>query len=53
MKIMNTPAYATKYRYIVARICDGQAWFWGAYNDVDHASKAAAEIGGFVQAQNL
>lgn len=48
MMIMGMPAYAVEYRYIVARMCEGQAWFWGAYSDWARASQAAKEVDGFV-----
>jgi hypothetical protein len=48
MEIKNTPPYAADYRFIVYRICDGERWFWGAWNDGGKAAQAAAEIGGLV-----
>lgn len=48
MKIENTPPYAIYYRFIVYRMVDDVAWFWGAWNDAGEAAKAAQEIGGFV-----
>ena len=32
-KINNLPTYAKNYKYIVARLIDGDWWFYGAYND--------------------
>ncbi len=48
MMINNKPAYANDYRYIVARNCDGELWFWGAWNEFNLANKAAREINGIV-----
>ena len=48
MMIMGMPAYAAEYDFIVARFCDGEAWFWGAYSDWARASQAAEEADGFV-----
>lgn len=48
MEIKNTPPYAASYRFIVYRICDGERWFWGAWNDGGKAAQAAAEVGGLV-----
>ena len=47
--ICNLPDYAADAEYIVARRDDdGKLWFWGAYNDVYTAYKAAREISGEV-----
>ena len=46
--INNLPDYADNYKFIVARICDGEFWVWGAWNDWDKADKAAKEINGVV-----
>ena len=48
IKINNQPAEASKYEFIVARKCDGEWWYWGAYKNGFHAADAAAEIGGVV-----
>lgn len=48
MTIINNCAdYARSARYIVARRCDSEWWFWGAYNDPSEAHDTALEIGGF------
>lgn len=46
IKINNVSDYAWDYKYIVARKCDGEYWFWGAYNEFDRALYAAEEEGG-------
>lgn len=46
--INNYPEYAKTAKYIVARWCDGEWWFWGAYNDLMQANRIAGEIGGIV-----
>lgn len=48
MEINNQPAYAKDYEFIVARNCDGEWWFWGAYADGYKAEQAALEINGVV-----
>jgi len=34
--------------YIVARLCDGEWWYWGQWEDGYEARQAAYEIGGMV-----
>lgn len=48
--IKNMPAYAAKYRYIVARRAGDwdDLWFYGAWDDVEKAQEVANEIGGIV-----
>lgn len=46
--INNLPAYASDYNYIVARICDNEFWFWGAYETFDRAQDVADEVNGIV-----
>lgn len=48
LDILNTPAYAVNYRYIVYRMSMGARWFWGAFSDGGKAAQVATEIGGFV-----
>ena len=48
MTVNYIPAYATEYIYIVARECDGEFCFWGAWNDANKANEVALEIGGEV-----
>ena len=43
--VQNTESYAKNHRYIVARLVDGELWFYGAYDDEDHARTAIDEIG--------
>lgn len=54
MKINNTPDYADKYEFIVARDC-GEAglWFWGAYADGYKAQAAVHEIDNGVIIHNV
>lgn len=35
-------------RYVVARVIDGEFWFWGSYEAEDRAKQAAGEIDGVV-----
>ena len=46
--INNLPDYAYDYRYIVARECEGELWFWGAYDGYMTAVFAAEDIHGVV-----
>ena len=48
IKIQNEPAYAKDYEFIVARECDGEYWFWGAYEQGHIAERAALEIDGII-----
>lgn len=47
-KINNLPIYAKGYKYIVARWCDDELWFYGAWDDENKAEKAAKEVSGKV-----
>lgn len=46
--INNLPTYANEYKYIVARECDNEFWFYGAFDESDRANRAAKEVGGVV-----
>ena len=46
MKINNMPNYAKEHKYIVYRVVDGEAWFWGAYDEVHEAGAAMLDIAG-------
>lgn len=48
ININNKPAYADDYEFIVARKCDNEFWFWGAYKDGFIADTIAYEINGVV-----
>ena len=47
-RINNMPEYANDYKYIVARICDHELWFYGAYDDEATAKTAVDEVDGVV-----
>lgn len=49
LKVYNLPDYAWENKFIVYRSVDGKAWFWGAYNEVSEAQKAADEIHGYIE----
>ena len=34
--------------YVVARLCDGEWWYWGGWDDCYEAHQVACEIGGKV-----
>lgn len=54
MKINNVPAYARDKAYIVYREVDGEAWYWGAWDDPMKAAIQAAEVhGGSVEASEV
>lgn len=46
--IKNMPSYADDYEFIVARLVDGEYWFYGAYANGWEADKIAFGIGGTV-----
>lgn len=48
LKINNLPDYAGLYDYVVYRSVNGEAWFYGAYNDLTKASQVAEEIHGYI-----
>lgn len=48
MTINNKPAYADDYEFVVARECDNEFWFWGAYSDGFKAERVATEIDGVI-----
>ena len=39
--INNLPEYAKEKAFIVARICDGELWFWGAWDNQEKANEVA------------
>lgn len=47
-KINNIPDYAKEYDFIVARECDGEFWFYGAYETVNRAMEVAIAVDGHV-----
>ncbi|MBP5710039.1 MAG: hypothetical protein J6W84_03580 [Bacteroidales bacterium] len=48
MKVNNIPDYARKYAYTVVRMVNNAAWFYGAWNDLECAARAAYDINGHV-----
>lgn len=48
MKVNNVPGYAYDHKYVVARLCDGEYWFWGAWDDLKEAQRVAQEMDGIV-----
>ena len=47
-KINNLARYAFTYAYTVARIYEGEWWFWGSYSNLRDAVIAAKDIDGMV-----
>ena len=48
VRVNNRPAYADEYEFIVARVVDGEFWFYGAWDEEDEAYRVAREIEGAV-----
>lgn len=48
INIRNMSENAHNYEFIVARFCEGDWWFYGAYKDEQKADKVAMEIGGAI-----
>ena len=48
MKVNNMKGYARDRKYTVIRMVDGEAWFYGAWDDADKAIRQAIEEGGHV-----
>lgn len=47
VKVNNVPPGNT-VKYIVARISDGELWYWGRWHEKEKAERIAAEIGAIV-----
>ena len=47
-KINNLPDYAKGYKYIVARWCEDELWFYSAHDTEEKAIKVACEVDGKV-----
>lgn len=48
LNILNAPAYADDYEFVVVRPIDDALWFWGAYADGFKAEQIALEVGGVI-----
>lgn len=48
MRINNMPEYAFHKQYVVARVYNGELYFWGAWDTKEEAGNAADKIGGVV-----
>ena len=46
MKVNNVSENAEKFEYMVIRYVDGEAWYYGSWNDFEKAAACACEIGG-------
>lgn len=44
--LVNLPAYANKYNYVVAHYVKGKLWFYGAYETEERAREVAELEGG-------
>ena len=54
VKIHNVPEYAWDYKFIVYSNCNGEFWFFGAYNEVSKALAAFTEAqGGIENTENV
>lgn len=45
--VRNTPAGPCE-KYVVARVVDGELWYWGAWSDMNEAYAMAKMLGGVV-----
>lgn len=43
--INNMPKYAMERNYVVARYVDGSLWFYGAWDEINEATRIADELG--------
>ena len=48
LNVMNAPADAFDYEFVVVREIDGDYWFWGKYTDGFKAEQVALEVGGLI-----
>lgn len=48
MRINNLPDYYTGYPYTVARLYEGEYWFYGSYRTAERAYEVAEAEGGQV-----
>ena len=48
MKVNNVSENAKKYPWMVVRVCEGEYWYYGSWNNFDKAAEQAAEVGGCV-----
>ena len=46
--VNNLPTDLSRYAYIVARACEGELWFYGAWNDAEGAAAQARQVDGIV-----
>ena len=46
--VKDAPASAINHKYYVARLVDGDLWFWGAYDALDKAVSIAKQVDGFI-----
>ena len=49
VKIRNVPEYAWNYKFIVYSVCNGENWFFGAYNEISQALAAYCECKGLIE----
>lgn len=45
-RINNLPLTAYDYKFIIFRVVDGEAWYYGADNDPVRAARVAAQVRG-------
>ncbi|MBR3646214.1 MAG: hypothetical protein IKN54_07320 [Lachnospiraceae bacterium] len=48
VEVNNVPDDYTDYKYMVARLCEGELWYYGVFNDLDKAIRARDEIDGII-----
>lgn len=44
--VKNYQTYANSYPYIVAKVVNGEAWFYGAYESEERCREVVNELGG-------
>ena len=48
MRVNNMGKHAKEYKYIVVRMVDGDAWYYGGWKNFDNAMLQAIEVNGIV-----
>jgi hypothetical protein len=46
--VHNVPYDHKEYKYMVAKLYDGELWFYGEFNDYIRATRACTEIKGVI-----
>lgn len=46
VKVKNVPAIVRNF--VIAKLSDGELWYWGSWNNEEIATQVAKEIGGLI-----